>query len=228
VALTDNAIEAIRRMITSGEVSPGDRLPRESELAERLGLSRNSLREAVKALEMINVLTVRQGDGTYVASLDPGTLVDTMGFVLDFQPPEAVLHFLQVRRMLEPAATAIAAVVMSDEEIGALGRLLDELPAEPDIDDLVASDAAFHGRIAAASGNPVLCSLLETLSTRTQKARTWRGITQRDAVGRTLREHREIQQAMLRRDPESARAWATVHIAGVEDWIASTVPHPGS
>lgn len=227
MALTDNAIEAIRRMITSGEVSPGDRLPRESELAERLGLSRNSLREAVKALEMINVLTVRQGDGTYVASLDPRTLVDTMGFVLDFQPPEAVLHFLQVRRMLEPAATAIAAVVMSDEEIGSLGSLLDELPAEPDIDALVANDTEFHGRIAAASANPVLCSLLETLSTRTQKARAWRGITQRDASERTQREHREIQQAMLRRDAESARAWATVHIAGVEDWIASTVPRPG-
>jgi len=224
LALTDNAIEAIRHMITSGEVAPGDRLPRESELAERLGLSRNSLREAVKALALINVLTVRQGDGTYVASLDPSTLMDTLGFVLDFQPPEAVLQFLQVRRMLEPAATAIAATTMSDRDLRELGELLDALPADPDIDTLVANDVEFHARIAAASGNPVLCSLLETLSSRTHKVRAWRGITQSDAVDRTLREHREIHQAMLRRDPEAARSWATVHIAGVEDWVATTLP----
>jgi GntR family transcriptional repressor for pyruvate dehydrogenase complex len=224
VALTDDAIDAIRRMITSGELGPGDRLPRESELAERLGLSRNSLREAVKALALINVLTVRQGDGTYVASLDPQALMDSLGFVLDFQPPDAVLHFLHVRRMLEPAATALAATAMSDRELDDLGTLLDSLPSDPDIETLVANDAEFHARIAAASGNPVLCSLLETLSTRTQKARVWRGLTQYDAVKRTLREHREIHQALVRRDPEAARSWATVHIAGVEDWIATTLP----
>jgi GntR family transcriptional repressor for pyruvate dehydrogenase complex len=224
VALTDNAIEAIRHMITSGEVAPGDRLPRESELAERLGLSRNSLREAVKALALINVLTVRQGDGTYVASLDPSTLMDTLGFVLDFQPPEVVLQFLQVRRMLEPAATAIAATSMSDRELRDHGEILDALPVEPDIETLVANDTEFHARIAAASGNAVLCSLLETLSSRTQKVRAWRGITQSDAVDRTLREHREIHRALVRRDSEAARSWATVHIAGVEDWVATTLP----
>jgi GntR family transcriptional repressor for pyruvate dehydrogenase complex len=224
LALTDNAIEAIRHMITSGEVAPGDRLPRESELAERLGLSRNSLREAVKALALINVLTVRQGDGTYVASLDPSTLMDTLGFVLDFQPPEAVLHFLHVRRMLEPGATALAANTMSERELDDLGMLLDSLPSDPDIETLVANDTEFHARIAAASGNPVLCSLLETLSTRTQKVRVWRGLTQDDAVERTLREHREIYRAMVRRDSEAARSWATVHIVGVEDWVATTLP----
>jgi len=113
---------------------------------------------------------------------------------------------------------------MSDRDLRELGELLDALPADPDIETLVANDAEFHARIAAGSGNPVLCSLLETLSTRTQKARAWRGLTQSDAVDRTLREHREIYQAMLRRDPEAARSWATVHIAGVEDWLASTLP----
>ena len=69
MALTDEAIDKIKGMITSGELGPGDRLPKEADLAERLGLSRNSLREAVKALSMIRVLDVRQGDGTYVTSL---------------------------------------------------------------------------------------------------------------------------------------------------------------
>ncbi|HYS36647.1 MAG TPA: GntR family transcriptional regulator, partial [Pseudonocardiaceae bacterium] len=78
MAITDEAIEKIKEMIVTGALHPGDRLPREADLAERLGLSRNSLREAVKALSLIHVLDVRQGDGTYVTSLEPSVLLDAM------------------------------------------------------------------------------------------------------------------------------------------------------
>ena len=219
MAVTDDAIEAIKQMIVAGELGPGDRLPREADLADRLGLSRNSLREAVKALTLIRVLTVRQGDGTYVTSLDPAMLMDALGFVVDFHRDDSVLQFLQVRRILEPAAAAIAAMTMPSEDIGALADLLDELPADPAIEELVANDIEFHGRINAATGNPLLCSLLDALSGRTQRARMWRGLTQDTAVERTLDEHRAIQRALAGRDPEAARSWATVHIAGVEDWL---------
>jgi len=219
MAVTDDAIEAIKQMIVAGELGPGDRLPREADLADRLGLSRNSLREAVKALTLIKVLTVRQGDGTYVTSLDPAMLMDALGFVVDFHRDDSVLQFLEVRRILEPAAAAIAAIAMPREQITGLADLLDELPPEPDIEELVANDFEFHGRIAAATGNPLLCSLLEALSGRTQRARMWRGITQGTAVERTLDEHWAIQRALATRDPEAARSWTTVHIAGVEDWL---------
>ena len=92
--VTDEAIEKIKAMIVSGELGPGARLPREADLAERLGLSRNSLREAVKALSLIRVLDVRQGDGTYVTSLDPNLLLDAMTFVVDFHRDDTVLDFL--------------------------------------------------------------------------------------------------------------------------------------
>ena len=71
MAVTDEAILKIKEMIRSGDLKPGDRLPPEKELGEALGLSRSSLREAVKALEIIRVLDVRRGDGTYVTSLNP-------------------------------------------------------------------------------------------------------------------------------------------------------------
>lgn len=219
MALTDDAIEAIKQMIVDGELKPGDRLPREADLADRLGLSRNSLREAVKALTLIKVLTVRQGDGTYVTSLDPAMLMDTLGFVVDFHRDDTVLQFLEVRRILEPAATAVAAVTMPDEDVRQLGKLLDSLPTDPDIESLVANDVEFHGRIAAATGNPLLCSLLEMLSGRTHRARTWRGFTQDAAVQRTVDEHHEIHRALAARDPEAARSWSTVHISGVESWL---------
>jgi GntR family transcriptional repressor for pyruvate dehydrogenase complex len=226
MAVTDDAIEAIKQMIVTGELGPGDRLPREADLADRLGLSRNSLREAVKALTQIKVLTVRQGDGTYVTSLDPAMLMDALGFVVDLRRDDSVLQFLAVRRILEPAAAAIAAVAMPREDINGLADLLDDLPRDPGIEELVANDVEFHSRIAAATGNPLLCSLLEALSGRTQRARMWRGFTQDTAVARTLDEHRAIQQALARRDPEAARSWATVHIAGVEDWLRQALPKP--
>ncbi|NYI03645.1 FadR/GntR family transcriptional regulator [Allostreptomyces psammosilenae] len=219
MTVTDAAIDRIRQMIIDGTLRPGDRLPRESDLAERLGLSRSSLREAVRALSLVHVLDVRHGDGTYVSSLDPGLLADAMGFVVDLHRDDTVLHFLEVRRILEPAATAMAATTMSDADAAGLGELLDTLGPEPTVDALVACDLEFHRRIAAGSGNPVLCSLIDGLSGPLQRARIWRGLTQQEATARTLAEHRAIQEAIAGRRPEVARAWATVHIAGLEDWL---------
>ncbi|MGY0066347.1 FadR/GntR family transcriptional regulator [Streptomyces sp. QTS137] len=223
MAVTDEAIEKIKGMIVSGALRPGDRLPRESELAAGLGLSRNSLREAVRALSLIRILDVRQGDGTYVTSLDPQLLLEALSFVVDFHRDDTVLEFLAVRRILEPAATAAAATLISERELDVLSEQLDGLGPEPSVEALVAADLDFHRRIVRGSGNSVLCSLLDGLSGPTTRARVWRGLTQEDAVGRTLREHRAILAALRDRDAEAARSWATVHIASVEQWLRSTL-----
>lgn len=219
MAVTDEAITRIREMIVNGELGPGDKLPREADLAERLGLSRNSLREAVKALSLIHVLDVRQGDGTYVTSLEPGLLMGAMEFVVDFHRDDTVLQFLEVRRVLEPAATAMATIRMTDEEIEGLREHHAALAAAPSIDELVASDIEFHRRIAHGSGNAVIGSLLDSITGPTQRARIWRGLTQEDAVQRTMAEHLAIIDAMSARQPDIARSWSTVHIAGIEMWL---------
>uniref|UniRef100_A0AAU1LN28 FadR family transcriptional regulator n=1 Tax=Streptomyces sp. NBC_00148 TaxID=2903626 RepID=A0AAU1LN28_9ACTN len=223
MAVTDEAIEKIKGMIVSGALAPGDRLPKESELAAELGLSRNSLREAVRALSLIRILDVRQGDGTYVTSLDPQLLLEALSFVVDFHRDDTVLEFFAVRRILEPAATAMAALHIEEEELDALGAQLDALGPEPSVEALVAGDLEFHRRIVRSSGNTVLCSLLDGLSGPTTRARVWRGLTQEDAVSRTLHEHRAILAALRDRDAEAARSWATVHIASVEHWLRSTL-----
>ncbi|GAA0412028.1 FadR/GntR family transcriptional regulator [Microbispora corallina] len=219
MAVTDTAIDRIKDMIISGELAPGDRLPKEADLAERLGLSRNSLREAVRALALINVLDVRQGDGTYVTSLEPHLLLDALSFVVDFHRDDTVLQFFEVRRILEPAATAMAATTMSDVDVEDLRKILDSLPEDPSVEQLVANDLEFHHRIAAGSGNAVLCSLIESLSGPTARARIWRGLTQEGALGKTREQHVAIYEAVANRRPEVARAWATVHVAGVEEWL---------
>jgi DNA-binding FadR family transcriptional regulator len=223
MAVTDEAIERIKEMIVSGALRPGDRLPKESELAAELGLSRNSLREAVRALSLIRILDVRQGDGTYVTSLDPQLLLEALSFVVDFHRDDTVLEFLAVRRILEPAATGMAALLIPAAELDALAGGLDALGSQPSVEELVASDLEFHRGIVQASGNSVLCSLLDGLSGPTTRARVWRGLTQQDAVSRTLHEHRAILAAMRDRDTEAARSWATVHIASVEQWLRSTL-----
>ncbi|MBD0419614.1 FadR family transcriptional regulator [Streptomyces sp. TRM S81-3] len=219
MAVTDEAIEKIKAMIVSGALRPGDRLPKESELAAELGLSRNSLREAVRALSLTRILDVRQGDGTYVSSLDPQLLLEALSFVVDFHRDDTVLEFLAVRRILEPAATALAASRISEAQLDELDARLDALGDEPSVEELVACDLEFHRGIVRNSGNSVLCSLLDGLSGPTTRARVWRGLTQRDAVGRTLHEHRAILGALRDRDAEAARSWATVHIASVEQWL---------
>ncbi|MGW3496160.1 FadR/GntR family transcriptional regulator [Streptomyces sp. NPDC001020] len=221
MAVTDEAIEKIKAMIVSGALRPGDRLPKESELAAELGLSRNSLREAVRALALIRILDVRQGDGTYVTSLDPQLLLAALGFVVDFHRDDTVLEFLAVRRILEPAATALAASRISEQQLDEMTAQLDKLGREPSVAELVACDLEFHRGIVRSCGNSVLCSLLDGLSGPATRARIWRGLTQEDAVGRTLHEHRAILGALRDRDPEAARSWATVHIASVERWLRS-------
>ena len=223
MALTDEAIDKIKQMIISGRVRPGEKLPREADLAAELGLSRNSLREAVKALSLINVLDVRQGDGTYATSLAPSLLLEALSFIVDFHRDTTVLEFLQVRRILEPEATAMAAERITAAELDGLRGLLDSLGDDPGVEDLVANDLEFHRRISACSGNSVLCSLLDSLSGPTSRARVWRGLTQAGATQRTLAEHRAILDALASHDPEVARSWSTVHIAAVQQWLASVL-----
>ena len=102
-----------------------------------------------------------------------------------------------------------------------LRALLDSIGPDPAAEELVANDLEFHRRIVACSGNSVLSSLLESMSGPTTRARVWRGLTQTGARARTLAEHRAIVDALAAHEPEVARSWATVHIAGVEQWLAS-------
>lgn len=223
MAVTDEAIEKLRAMIVSGQLRPGDRLPREADLANTLGLSRNSLREAVRALSLVRILDVRQGDGTYVSSLAADSLLEALNFIVEFHRDASVLELLEVRRILEPAASARAAVLISAPSIDHLAEILDRANADSPVEDLVKADVEFHRAIAGAAGNSVLASLIESLSAPTQRARVWRGMTQEGALQRTLDEHRAIFDAIARHDAEMARTWATVHVAGVEEWLRSAL-----
>lgn len=219
MALTDQAIVKIKDMILAGQLKPGDRLPPEKALSAALGLSRSSLREAVKALEIIHVLDVRRGDGTYVTSLKPEVLLGAMSFMADIHQDASLLELFAVRRILEPAAAAMACARVTAADVARLRSLLAAVTAGTSVDDLVAHDLVFHRSVCELSGNDYLTSLLDTLSGSTLRARVWRGLTEEGSVERTLTEHRAIVDAMESGDAELVSSQVTVHVSGVAAWL---------
>jgi GntR family transcriptional regulator, transcriptional repressor for pyruvate dehydrogenase complex len=219
MAVTDEAIIRIKDMILSGELRPGDRLPPEKELSERLGLSRSSMREAVKALEVIRVLDVRRGDGTYVTSLEPRLLLEAITFVVDLHNNDSVLELFAVRRILEPAAASIATTRISPETVAELRDQIGSVSESAAVEDLVAHDILFHATIVEAAGNSYLTTLVQSLSGHTARARIWRGLTQNSAGARTLAEHSAIVDALELGDAKLAESLTAAHIYGVEQWL---------
>ncbi|MQA92998.1 MAG: FCD domain-containing protein, partial [Gemmatimonas sp.] len=192
---------------------------REKEFAGQLGLSRNSLREAIRALSLIRVLDVRHGDGTYVASLRPETLLESLSFAAEVAQDEAIAEQFEVRRLLEPAATALAATRISDEQLAELVSCIDRMERADTPEDLVRDDIDFHDTIVAAAGNQTLASLCRGLSSRTARVRVWRVAVEEGAVEWTHSQHRAIYRALVERDSTLALAAATVHVADVERWL---------
>lgn len=211
-------------MIADGTLRAGSRMPIEADLAAQLGVSRGSLREGVRALAALGVLETRQGDGTYVTSLDPFRLLGSIGMLADLQSPDGNVHLLEVRRILESETAARAATALDDAALDELERLLDEADAslsdgeDPDYEAFLEADAHFHAVIARASGNPTLAALVDGLGGRTIRARLWRAISARGSVVQTQSEHRAILAELRRRDPERARLRMAVHVLGVEEF----------
>jgi DNA-binding FadR family transcriptional regulator len=172
---------------------------------------------------MVRVLEVRQGDGTYVSSLEAELLLESMRFVTYLLRDHTVIELFEVRRMLEPSAAALASVRMDEAGRQALKAQLERMIAAQAVEDLVEADAAFHALIAKASGNSVLSSLLDSLSSRTMRARLLRGRMGQQALEETRVEHTQIFEAVTGRDPELARTAAAAHVATGERWFRTTL-----
>ncbi|MDI3420055.1 FadR/GntR family transcriptional regulator [Streptomyces luteolus] len=221
--VTQRAIEQIKAMIGEGLLEPGQRLPTERDLAAQLGISRSSMREAIRALTVLGVLEARHGSGIYVTRLEAGDLLETFGVVADLSRGPRLVELLEVRRVLESTATALAAARITDDQLAVVEGHLAAMEATDDPEEILAHDLAFHREIAAAAGNETMAAILEGLSSRTFRARVWRGYEQEDAFPRTRREHARIYGALASRDPEAARAAAAAHVGEVEQWLRGQV-----
>jgi DNA-binding FadR family transcriptional regulator len=222
---TDVVMHGIKTMITDGRLVAGSRLPIEKDLAAQLGISRGSLREGVRALCAMGVLETRQGDGTYVTSLDASLLLAPMGFMVDLHTPAASEHVQSVRRVLETEAAGRAALLIEPEALEEARAALQAIEpmiageAEVDYDALMVADVAFHRTIARASGNPALAALIEALASRTVRGRMSHALSRPGIPQAAHSEHRAVLAALEKRDPDRARLAMGIHLMRVEDYL---------
>lgn len=138
--------------------------------------------------------------------------------------PAALLDLMEVRRLLEPAATALAATRISDAQLADVRRHLDAMrETRDDAEELNSHDAAFQRAVISAAGNDALLTLLEGVSDRTLRARVWRGLVDAQASERTLAEHEAIYAALATRDASLSQAAALLHISTTERWLKEHV-----
>lgn len=219
MSVTTHAVDSIRAMISAGELGPGDRLPPEHELAERLGVSRGSLREAVRALSQINILDVRRGDGTYVTSLAPSELLSGLVFAMELLQSQGLEEVIEVRRLLLPPAAALAAQRVTAEQLAAMHALVDELETATDPDRIARLHREFQALVGDATGNETLSSILRALQLRGEHVR--RAWLSSDPTIRevAVAHQRMLLDALERGDSDMAKSIAAVQVDERRRWI---------
>lgn len=198
---------------TSGGLTIGSRLPSERKLAEMLGTGRSAVREALAALEILGIVEVRPGSGTYLRSSASELLPRTLSWGLMVGSQE-VADLLEIRTSMETLAARLAAEHASSEDLHRIRQHLDEMTAHADLQDpqaFVEADAHFHQGIAAASQNTALAVVLQSVRAL---LRVWvdRSVHSPDHACRARDEHAAVLDAITARDSEAAAEAMAAHM----------------
>jgi GntR family transcriptional regulator, transcriptional repressor for pyruvate dehydrogenase complex len=164
--LYEEIVEQIKQLITGGELKPGDKLLSERELSERLQVSRVSVREAIRTLEMLGFIEIRPGDGTFVRDTNTDDIIRPLAMFLAVER-SSLLDMFEVRRIFETSAASLAAERASQEEVAQIGDLLKKMRKVINLQDSekgVAFDTSFHYAVAEATHNTLLIKLFRTVS----------------------------------------------------------------
>jgi GntR family transcriptional regulator, transcriptional repressor for pyruvate dehydrogenase complex len=220
--LYNRIADEIRTALLEGRLKPGDRLPPERELCRQLGVSRTSLREAMKVLAGNGLVTSRQGGGTFIADGDPHWLAEGLArtVLLD---QTALGDLFELRRTLETEAASWAATRATPEQLAALATLLHACAARAEAGTLATGDymdydQRFHALVAGASGNALLVRLMSQLIDVLRLSRD-RSLRVPGRADQSVREHLAILAALEQRDPAAARQRMLDHITSVEQSI---------
>ena len=210
VSISEDIAQQILDLISNGTLVPGERLPSERELCKNFGAARSSLREALRGLSMIGVLTARVGEGTSVAS-DGGKF---LGKIMEWRlitEKHDIENLMEVRIALEGVAAANMALKGTEADIGRLGDLLAKMKSSMnDKKQFAAYDLEFHVTIAQASGNSLLFDLISMI--RNQLFRALEKLLLPHVRPLTYKEHAAIFHAIERRNPEKAREAVYAHL----------------
>ena len=219
--ISEEIVQQIKQLISSGDLKPGERIPSERELATMLGVSRPSVREAIMVLEAMGFLESRQGGGTYVRSLTEVTIADPLSSIVGSKEPQILYALTEVRMGLETWSAYLAAKRATDEQVKQmrdLYEIMEKQAAEGGWDAEI--DAKFHYIITEATHNTIQVHVLDSIHSlfQTNIMVALSEFYQKEGyLERLLTQHRDILEAIEARNPEQAQQAMRTHLEMVEE-----------
>lgn len=217
----EQVIIQIKDMIARGILRKGDKLPSERELVDKLGVSRTSIREALRALEIIGLVESRQGEGNFIRDNFENSLFEPLSVMFMLQK-SSTLEIHQVRVMIETETASLAAKNINDKDIKVLQGFIDKLKNSKDELERSISDKNFHYKIAECSGNFLINNILRSVSSLMDAfIVNARMVIVNESKARELlvEQHEDILQALIDRDSEGAVKAMRKHLDCIKEHL---------
>src|SRR5579872_2733117 len=215
--LYEQIVQQIEESIVKGDLKAGDQLPAERELAQRFGVSRTAVREAVKALREKGLVEAYSGRGTFITDGTTQAVRQSLDLMVKIGQPEGSTHLAEVRAILEPEIAALAAVRIQEAELATMREAVTVMDrAGQDPEAYIEADLDFHLALAEGAANPLILSLLDSIVglLREQRLRIFRvpGGPERGQI-----HHKKILEAVEKKDAEKARQAMRAHLSQVSE-----------
>lgn len=221
VKVYEQVIEEIKDMIINGKLKKGDKLPSERELVEQLNVSRTSLREALRAIQIIGLIDCRQGEGNFIKESFENTLFEPLSIMFMLQESSA-REIVDLRRLLEIEMVSYAAERATDEELERIKEIVEALAQSEDEKACVKLDKELHYTISKASGNYLIQNILNSVSQLMdwfiEDARL-KILIRKENKAKLVKQHENICKALVEHDPEAARQAMREHLDFINEYM---------
>jgi GntR family transcriptional repressor for pyruvate dehydrogenase complex len=221
--IPEDIVQQFHSMIRQGTLSHGDRLASERDLATQFKVSRSSVREAIRSLELQGLVISKRGSGTFISTENADSVVALMAASLN-TGGEALRDIFEMRRVMEPAIAALAAERATDEDVGQMSAILEDQQRQIDSGETgVEADTAFHFTLAAATHNLALNKVVSAVEDILQRSRD-QSLQEPGRPQRSLASHRQILQMIRNGDSAGAQQAMSHHLEVVEPSGPTTLP----
>lgn len=226
--LYEQIVQQVEESILSGQLKTGDQLPAERDLAQRFGVSRTAVREAVKTLREKGLVEAYSGRGTFVTNGTSQAIRQSLDLMIRITQQDGVVHLAELRGILEPEIAALAAPRIEEQLLSTMREAVATMDRSlHDPDAYVEADLDFHLALAEAAGNPLILSLIDSIVGLLRQQRS-RIFAVDGGPERGQFHHKQILAAIEQRDPEKAREAMRAHLKQVMTDSSSSVSVHGS
>jgi GntR family transcriptional repressor for pyruvate dehydrogenase complex len=215
--LYEQIVQQVEESILEGQLKPGDQLPAERDLAQRFGVSRTAVREAVKALREKGLVEAYTGRGTFVTNGKSQAMRQSLDLIIKVSRQEGSLHLAELRRILEPEIAALAAPQIEEQLLTTMREAVAAMDRNKhDPEAYIEADLDFHLALAEAADNPLILALIDSIVGLLREQRS-RIFEVDGGPGRGQFHHKRILEAVERRDSDGAREAMRAHLEQVRE-----------